>query len=388
MLSRAPQLRRLSALPQSHIRYICSNIGESPPINPPKPTEVDIEAEDAGRTLAKLALMVRGAKGAIQTAARERSLIPETQVEVEQEIAESQQLISRALKAAGIEDMKVDDLGEHVSESIIPIPREALSYKLLLRAEFLRDSFESHMVALNVMPPRAAWVDGSGKPFCRLAKRRAAEAANALEEASADENGAASIALPASEVLKRKSQLEAANELKAALQGFDTCLLEVKRVHKVHKGGTTLSMRALVIIGNRAGTAGYGEGKSETVAHAVERACRDATRNLLTIQRKNDRTIYHRVQGKYVKSKVSLWPAPPGTGISANNNFSAIFQLFGIRDVGAKLHGPRSLTNAVKALFNALSRVHTPESIAFARGLPLAEVTHVPRLGVVQRISA
>ncbi len=355
-------------------------------------TEADFEAEDAGRTLAKLSLMVRGAKDAMQNSPRSIVMQPQTQVAIEEEINESQQLISAALKAAG-SDLKVDDLTERVSENIVSIPRHALTYKQLMRAEYLRDMFEMHLVTLNVGPPRAAWVDGSGKPFCRLERRRRAE----MQNEPAPESDAETLAkaeqapadvLPPSEVLKRKAQLEAAGDIKTVLRGYDTCLLEVKRVHKVHKGGTTLSMRALVVIGDRAGTAGYGEGKSETVAHAVERACRDATRNLLTIQRKNDSTIYHRVQGKYVKSKVSLWPAPVGTGISANNNFNAVLQLFGIKDIGAKLHGPRSLTNAVKALFNALSRVHTPESIAAARGLPLAEVTHVPRVGVRQRIAA
>lgn len=379
MLSRLSLRRILNTGPQIR-RSLCTIDTKQHEMS-----ESEIEAEDTGRTLAKLSLMVRGAKGAIQTAAREGALLPQNQVQLEQEIKESEELISSVLKVVGSE-MKVDELGECHSENILSIPAEALTYKQLLRAEYLRESFEDQLVSLQVKPPRAAWVDGSGKPFCRLKKRQLKEQAEKQDTATVDEVEKEQVL--SSEILKRKSQMEAANDLKTALRGYETCLLEVKRVHKVHKGGTTLSMRALVVIGDRAGTAGYGEGKSETVAHAVERACRDATRNLLTIQRKQNSTIYHRVQGKYVKSRVSLWPAPSGTGISANNNFNAIFQLFGIRDVGAKLHGPRSLTNAVKALFNALSRVHTPESIAAARGLPLAEVSHIPRAGVRQRIAA
>lgn len=341
-------------------------------------SESSQEALNTGRDLAKLALMVRAAKDALG----EGILFPDEQVRVEQDIKESEEMLRHALENSG-RVCSPDQLADRINNNIVPISMEALDYKQLMRAEFLRDSFEHTLVELNILPPKEAWVDGSDKPWCRLDRQKLKRKELAAKEEKSDElKDLEAVAIkspsvspiadvPQHEILRRKSEMEAASELKNVLKGFDTALLEVSRVHKVNKGGTTLSMRALVIIGDRNGTAGYGEGKSETISHAVERACRDAKRNLLSIDRNQERTIYHRVQGKYVKSRVSLWPAPTGTGISANNNFTAIFQLFGIKDVGAKLHGPRSLTNAVKALFNALSRVHTPESIAATRGLPI-----------------
>lgn len=173
------------------------------------------------------------------------------------------------------------------------------------------------------------------------------------------------------EIARRKKELEESAASSNVLQGFDTALLEVSRVAKVTRGGTTMNMRALIAIGNRAGTAGYGEGKSDTIPHAIERACRDARRNLLYIDRFQDRTVSHGSIGRYVQSKVVIWPVPKGRGISANNNFNAVFQLFGLKDIGAKLHGPRSLTNSVKALFNGLSKVRSGEEVASVRGLSL-----------------
>lgn len=358
-----------------YIRSFCSDESK------PEISEAEQEALDTGRDLAKLALMAHTAKDVIKISSREGSLIPQEQVRVEQDVKESEDLIRDALDKSG-NPCSIIELADRINENITPIPMEALDYKQLLRVEHLRDSFESTMVELNYLPPKDAWVDGSDRPWCRLERRELKrKALAAAEEKSGEQKALETIvtkaspsslidAIPKHEILRRKKEMEAAADIRSVLKGFDTALLEVSRVHKVHKGGTALSMRALVIIGDRKGTAGYGEGKSETVAHAIERACRDAKRNLLTIDRKQDRTIYHRVIGKYVKSRVSLWPAPPGTGISANNSFSAVFQLFGIHDVGAKLHGPRSLTNGVKALFNALSLIHTPESIAATRGLP------------------
>jgi len=289
-----------------------------------KDLEIAKEEYDTGRTLAKLSLMVTAAKGAIKTAARERMLYPETQVRMEEEIKESQELISNTLKSMG-SNIAVDELGDKIdSDKALRIPAEHLTYKQLMRAEYLRDSFEDTMVSLNVLPPKKAWVDGSDKLWCRLdrreAKRKAAEEAARVAAGEGADGTISSMerdlftqqesTLPPtiervseSELLKRKTEMESLSKMTTVLHGFDTALLEVKRVHKVHKGGTALSMRALVVIGDRKGTAGYGEGKSETTAHAVERACRDAKRNLLTLTRKDDRTIYHRVEGKYVKSR-------------------------------------------------------------------------------------
>lgn len=345
-----------------------------------KLSESEQEELATGRDLAKLSLMVQRATDAIPETASEGTLLPEVQVRLEQDVKEATELITKALKQSG-HSLSIHELGDRVNNDSVSISRDAFDYNDLLRAEYLRDSLEDMMVSLDVVPPKEAWTDGSGKPFCRLERRElkrqarqdSENMANEKTEAEAAEQARANAVeyVPEHELLRRKAEMESASKIQSVLRGFDTALLEVSRVHKVGKGGTTMSMRALVVIGDRNGTAGYGEGKSETVAHAVERACRDAKRNLLHIDRKHDRTIHHRVRGKYVKSRVSLWPAPQGCGISANNNFNAVFQLFGIKDVGAKLHGPRSLTNAVKALFNALSLVHTPESIAATRGLQL-----------------
>lgn len=361
----------------SHLRYCSSSTFNHPPSFPE--TE---DKECAGRDLAKLAKISGVLRQAIQTNAQEMGSPPELLVPLEQDVMEAQDLIRDTLRKAG-NPCSIEELEDRIEQNVVSIPVEALDYKGLLRAQTLRDSIEGILVSLQVMPPQDTMLPGTGKPFSRLERkelrrRQEREASNIAPEQSSREssenfdNDAAPTELrtPSREELaRRKAHLENSTSMQEILQGYDTALLEVGRVHKVVKGGTTMSVRALVVIGNRTGTAGFGEGKSDTAQHAIERACRDAKRNLLRVDLHQDRTIYHRARGKYVRSQVTLWPAPKGTGISANNNFSAIFQLFGLKDVGAKLHGPRSLSNAVKALFNALSQVETPESIARARGL-------------------
>jgi small subunit ribosomal protein S5 len=357
-------------------RALCSS--------PPRPWSDD---ESAGRDLARLALIAQTTRDAIAACGSRGEFTPDLLVDLEGTVSQAQALVTDALDKAG-RPCTPDQLADRVSANVVPISASALGFRELLLVGELRDILEMSLVQLNVLPPTDALLDGSGKPFCRLerkaARRREFEGTidGSGDEVVDDEkrpNGlrrrnASSNIPPVSEVeiARRKAALESAATIDNVLRGFDTALLEVTRVHKVTRGGTTMNMRALVAIGNRTGTAGYGEGKSDTVAHAIERACRDAKRNLLYVERYNGRTIYHDAVGSYVKSNVVLWPAPPGCGISANNNFSAIFQLFGISDVGAKLHGPRSLANAVKALFNGLSKIQSAEQIASTRGLRLA----------------
>jgi small subunit ribosomal protein S5 len=355
-----------------------------PPLAPPGLTD----EEHAGRDLAKLALMAHSMRSAIAAAGARGEFTPDLLVDLEATADESLRLVTGALDASG-RPCTPEQLASRVNRDIVCVPRDALDFRQLLRVGELRDELEQCLVALNVLPPPEAMIDGAGKPFCRLDRRalrrleeeRADGAASSAwiggsgRDAEAAGRGGAKSRVPVvspGEIARRRAELEAATQIENLLRGFDTALLEVSRVNKVTRGGTTMSMRALVAIGNRAGTAGYGEGKSDTVAHSIERACRDAKRNLLYIDRYNDRTLYHGAVGQYVRSQVVLWPAPPGRGISANNNFSAVFQLFGLRDVGAKLHGPRSKANSVKALFNGLSKIRSAEEIASTRGLRLA----------------
>ena len=368
--------------------FLCSRTGisfrslttESGPGNSNGDQKESIE-KGAGRDLAKLSKIAQEMRRQINAQASTEDNSPHLLLQLEAETNEAFEIIKKALDKSG-RPCTVEELEDRINQNVIQVPVEALNYRDYLRANELRDNIEHNLVNLNIMPPVEAMLDTANRPMCKLERKANREALKAAEQAKhQEEEISTEIVKEEAEILHelrpvseeklamRKAYMEQATKMETVLQGYETALLEVRRVHKVVRGGTTMSMKALVVIGNRNGAAGYGEGKSDTVAHAIERACRDAKRNQLFINRFQDRTINHRVMGKYVKSQVSLWPAPRGTGISANNNFATVLQLFGIKDIGAKLHGPRSLSNAVKALFNALSSIRTEEGVLSARGL-------------------
>lgn len=357
----------------------------------------------AGRDLAKLAKLTTVMRDAIRKSARNEKQPRDNLLEMERPVNAANQLITNALDRMG-KPCTVEELAHRINSNILEVPREAMDFREHLDAQELRDDIEGILVALQVLPPPDTWIEGSGKAFSRHDRKRFKKeaemrAAGLIPSEGQGENGEI-LAVDENEVLKelrpvskqelekRKAYLENSTSMEEVLKGYETALLKVGRVHKVVKEGTTMSLKALVVIGDRKGTAGYGEGKSDTPQHAIERACRDAKRNLLHIELHRGRTIYHRAKGKFVKSQVSLWPAPPGTGISANNHFSTVLQLFGLKDVGAKLHGPRSLSNAVKALFNALSNIETPERVARARGLSEIVKPQLPKDASNRRLRA
>lgn len=355
-----------------------SNAVSDPPLPEPLATLPPPGHIDGGIALARLAKMAHALKDVLEGDLVRGVQMPELIAHLGRDVDEAYDLIRSALDKAG-RPCTVEELGDRINTDIVPIPRDALNYKDYIRATNYRDDLERNLVSLNVFPPREAFLENEGLSLSRIQRKidrkkiqlELAGIPEQVEDQKVDEHRELMELRPVSEeeLERRKEYLEKSTTVEFLLQGYDTALLEVSRVHKVVKEGTTSSMRALVVIGNRKGTAGYGEGKSETAQHAIERACRDAKRNLLHLDLYQDRTIFHRVRGKFVCTRVTLWPKPIGSGITGNNNFSAIFQLFGIKDIGAKQHGPRSLLNAVKALFNTLSRLETPDSIAKSRGL-------------------
>ncbi len=97
---------------------------------------------------------------------------------------------------------------------------------------------------------------------------------------------------------------------------FKEELLAIDRVTRVTAGGRQIRFRASLVIGDGKGRIGLGVGKAGEVQVAIEKAIRDAKKNLVTFQIVNG-TISHEVQVEYKASSLHILPAHPGTGIIA-----------------------------------------------------------------------
>ena len=154
---------------------------------------------------------------------------------------------------------------------------------------------------------------------------------------------------------------------------FDKKLVEVRRVAKVVKGGRTLRFSALVVVGNKNGLVGVGNGKANEVPEAIEKATAAAKKNLISVPIVGT-TIPHEVIGKFSSSSVKMFPAPQGTGVIAGGSARAVVELAGIKDIVTKSHGSNNKINGVKATIEGLKLLRTKEEVAALRGKSVEEL--------------
>ncbi len=137
---------------------------------------------------------------------------------------------------------------------------------------------------------------------------------------------------------------------------FEEKVVKIGRVTKVVKGGRRFRFTALVVVGDKNGTVGYGTGKAKEVPEAIKKATDDAFKSLVKINIKG-KTIAHDIEQKKGASRVILKPASEGTGTIAGGAMRPVLELAGIQDVIAKSLGSNNPNNLVRATITALSRI-------------------------------
>lgn len=153
-------------------------------------------------------------------------------------------------------------------------------------------------------------------------------------------------------------------------EGWVEHLVQVNRSAKVVKGGRRFGFSALLVLGDGMGRVGIGFGKANEVPSAVEKAKKDARKNMVAVNLVND-TIPHEVGAKFRASKVLLFPAPQGAGIIAGQAVRAVMEAAGVRNILSKCHGSNNRINVVKATMQALESLRTKEQVETLRGVKL-----------------
>ncbi len=154
---------------------------------------------------------------------------------------------------------------------------------------------------------------------------------------------------------------------------FTEKLVKLNRVAKVVKGGRRFSFSALVVVGDKAGTVGYGFGKANDVAEAIRKGVDRAKRNTVRVPLKKE-TIPHEIKGEFKSAQVLMRPGAPGTGIIAGGPVRAVMEMGGINDVLCKSHGSQNALNVVKAVFEGLEGLMDARVISQNRGKALQEM--------------
>ncbi len=167
-------------------------------------------------------------------------------------------------------------------------------------------------------------------------------------------------------------------ELEGDLQ-LEERLIYANRTARVTKGGRRFSFSALVVVGDKRGFVGFGHGKAKEVPLAIAKAVEQAKKKIIRVPIING-TVPHDVVGHFGPTKIIVLPARRGTGVVAGGAAKPVFELAGYTDVLTKIIGSTNPDNVVRAVFDALLQLKTPEQVAQERGLPLEEIRRRYRL--------
>jgi len=139
---------------------------------------------------------------------------------------------------------------------------------------------------------------------------------------------------------------------------FEQKLLDVRRTARMVAGGRRFSFRTVVILGNKKGKVGVGVAKGADVSIAVDKAVKQAKKNLIDVVITEDSSILYKIEAKYSAARVMLKPAAKGRGVIAGGTVRAICNLAGIENITAKIIGRTSnkLNNA-RATIKALEKL-------------------------------
>ncbi len=138
---------------------------------------------------------------------------------------------------------------------------------------------------------------------------------------------------------------------------FEEVIVNIGRVTKVVKGGRRFRFTALVVIGDRNGTVGYGFGKAKEVPDAIKKAVDDAHKNLVKVNIKGT-TIAHELNTNSTQvescsdQRVKVQVLSPVVLLE-----QVLFELAGVKDVLSKSIGSNNPNNLVRATIQALTRI-------------------------------
>jgi small subunit ribosomal protein S5 len=145
-------------------------------------------------------------------------------------------------------------------------------------------------------------------------------------------------------------------------------VLDISMVQRMTDSGRRVKFRAVVVVGNKNGYIGFGQGKDAQVGNAITKAIKNAKLNVIKVNRgcgswecgcSLGHSIPVQVTGKAGSVRVTLKPAPQGIGLVTGDIAKKVLGLAGIRDVWGFSSGEtRTTINFAKATFNALMQTN------------------------------
>jgi len=138
---------------------------------------------------------------------------------------------------------------------------------------------------------------------------------------------------------------------------FDQKILNIRRVTRVVAGGRRFSFSVALVAGDGKGSIGLGLGKAGDTSLAINKAVRNAKKNMVRLKLTKTMSLPHEISTKFSSSYIMLMPNK-GRGLVTGTVIRDIAKLAGMRDVTGKvLSGSKNKLNNAKAVMKALSQI-------------------------------
>lgn len=160
---------------------------------------------------------------------------------------------------------------------------------------------------------------------------------------------------------------------------FDQKILDIRRVTRVVAGGRRFSFSVALVAGDKKGAIGLGLGKAGDTALAINKALRNAKKNMVRLNLTKTMSIPHELSAKFASSQVSLSPNK-GRGLVAGSVVRDIVKISGMKDITGKIvSNSKNKLNNAKAVMTALSAI----SSKYTKSSPVSETVVVANKEVV-----
>ena len=122
-------------------------------------------------------------------------------------------------------------------------------------------------------------------------------------------------------------------------------------------GGRRFAFSVGIVIGDKKSRVGVGLGKAGDTPLAIDKAVRDARKNMIKVNLTKNGSIPHEVSSKYSSSRVLIMRAP-GKGILAGSSVRTVLEFAGAKEVSAKIFSrSKNKINNAKAAIKALAQL-------------------------------
>ena len=145
-------------------------------------------------------------------------------------------------------------------------------------------------------------------------------------------------------------------------------VVDTRKTTYVRASGRKFNFSAFVLVGDGKNYLGFGMGSDKERFPAIRKAARGARLNLMPVRigsgswedySNTTKSVPFKVTGKAGSVRVTLLPAPQGTGLVVGKQIQDVFRFAGITDVWGHTKGSSDTKlNYVRAAYDAIARLN------------------------------